>query len=60
MGQIELFNYLILWKQMTDVKLNCYFYIAILETICKQIKLLVLDSNTCNYLIVCKQVNNTR
>ena len=31
--QIELFNFLTEGKQMTDVKLNCYYYIAILETI---------------------------
>ena len=31
-------------KQMTDFKLNCSCYIAILETIRVQIKLLVLDA----------------
>ena len=33
LGQIELFNYLIACRQMTDVKLNCLCYRAILETI---------------------------
>ena len=33
MHQIELFNHLTVCKQMTDVKLNCLCYIAVLETI---------------------------
>ena len=33
MGQIEISNDLSVSKQMTNMKLNCYYYIAILETI---------------------------
>ena len=33
MDQIELFNHLTVCKQMTESKLNCWYYIAILETI---------------------------
>ena len=33
MDQIELFNHLTVLKQMTDIKLNCYCFIAMLETI---------------------------
>ena len=32
-GQIELFNHLAVCKQMTNLKLNCSCYIAILEPI---------------------------
>ena len=31
--KIELFDHLIVYKQMTDVLLNCMWYIAILESI---------------------------
>ena len=33
MGEIKLFNHLSVCKQMTDVKLNCLFYMVMLETI---------------------------
>ena len=33
MSQIELFDHLTMCKQMTNVKLNCWYYIAILGTI---------------------------
>ena len=32
MGQEELLNHLTVYKQMTDIKLNCYCYITILKT----------------------------
>ena len=40
MGQIELFDHLTGYKQMTDIEL------------------LVLHSNTWNFLTVCKQISN--
>ena len=33
MGHIELFNHLTVCKQMTDIELNFWYYVAILETI---------------------------
>ena len=39
---------------MTDAELNYLYYVAILVTVFKWIKLLVLDSNTLNHLTVCK------
>ena len=47
MGQIELFNHLTVSKRMTDVKLYCLCYKAMIEPLyCVQMKLLVLDWNT--------------
>ena len=45
---------------MTDVKLNCYCYIKILESteLCAKIKLFVLHNNTWNQLTVCKQMSS--
>ena len=45
MDQIELFNHLIMCKQITDVKLNCECYIAICVTI-NFVQIKLLDSNT--------------
>ena len=33
MGQTELFDFVTVYKEMTNAKLNCLCYIAILETI---------------------------
>ena len=33
MGQIELFDHLTLCKQVSEIKLNCQCFIAILETL---------------------------
>ena len=39
---------------MINIKFNYYYYIAILETICVQIKLLVLHSSTWSHLTLRK------
>ena len=39
---------------MINVKLRYYYCLAMLETICVQLELLVLDSNTWNHLMVRK------
>ena len=61
MGQIELFNYLTVSRQMADVKLNCWCSYRWLKLFnCVQTKLLVLDNNIWSNLTVCKQMINTK